>query len=110
MAIPRIDPDPTALDRVTGGSAITTTTSIEEALVHLRRSGEPGAVVYQAGRPVGVVTAAALIAARDGAHSELPVAALMDYVAVPVDAHADTLTIVHRFSQAAWDWLKHTRA
>jgi CBS domain-containing protein len=110
MTIQRTTPDPTALDRVTGTTTVTTATCIHEALALLRRSGEHAAVVYGNGRPVGVVTAAALARARGGRRPDMPLAAVMDYVAVPVETHADAQTTLHRFNQAAWDWLKHTRA
>ena len=71
MAIPRMDPDPTALDRLAGGLAVTTASCINEAHAHLHRTGEPAAVVYQNGRPVGVVTAAALARARTTLRSTL---------------------------------------
>jgi CBS domain-containing protein len=109
MTIPRMDPDPTALDRVTGRPTVTTATCIHEALARLHRSGEPATVVYRNGRPVGVVTVAALTRARGGRRPDMPLAAVMDYVAVPVETHADAQTTLHRFNQAAWDWLKHTR-
>ena len=108
MAIPWMDPDPTALDRVAGGSAVTTATCIHEAQAHLRQTGEPAAVVYQNGRPVGVVTTTALARARNVRHADAPLSSVMDYVAVPVDPAADVRTTLHRFSQAAWDWLKYT--
>jgi hypothetical protein len=104
-----MDPDPTALDRVSGGRAVTTTTCVHEALAHLQRTGEPAAVVYRNGRPVGVVTATALAHARDCRHPDAPLTSVLDYVAVPVDAHPDAQTTVHRFTRAAWDWLEHTR-
>jgi hypothetical protein len=109
MAIPRMDPDPTALDRVPGGRAVTTTTCTHEAVAHLHNTGEPAAVVYQRGRPVGVVTSAALERASGVQQPDRPLASVMDYVAVPVDPHADPRAIVQRFTRAAWDWLKHTR-
>lgn len=110
MTIPRVDPDPTALDRMAGGLAVTTATCISEARAHLHRTGERAAVVYQNRRPVGVVTAATLTRVCNAQRSDTPLATVMDYVAVPVDADADSQAILHRFSQAAWDWLKHTRA
>ena len=110
MAIPRMDPDPIALDRLAGGSVVTTATCLNEAQAHLHRTGEPAAVVYHNGRPVGVVTAAALARARNARHADAPLSSVMDYVAVPVDPHAETQTVLHRFSDAAWAWLKHARA
>jgi hypothetical protein len=100
-----MDPDPTATERVSGGRAVTTETGILEAMAHLHRTGESAAVVYRKGRPVGVVTATALTWACDERHTDVPVAAVMDYVAVPVDANLSARTTVHRFTRAAWDWL-----
>jgi hypothetical protein len=91
MALPLTNRDPGAADRMMGGSAVTTATCVHEALAHLRRTGQPAAVVYRNGRPVGVVTAAALARARNTARRDVPLTVFMDYVAVPVDPHADAL-------------------
>ena len=64
MALPQMDSDPTAIDRVPGARQIRTSTSICEALAHLRTTGETAAVVHRNGRPIGVMTAAALSSAR----------------------------------------------
>jgi hypothetical protein len=101
-----MDPDPTATERVSGGPAVTTATCIHEALAHLHRTGESAAVVYRNGRPVGVVTARALTRACDDRHTDVPLAAVMDYVVVPVDVNVGARTTLHRFTQAGWDWLK----
>jgi CBS domain-containing protein len=109
VTLPMTDRDPGARDRMTAGSTVTNATCVHEALAHLRRTGESAAVVYRAGRPVGVVTAAALVRARNSLRADVPLAAVMDFVAVPVDARAEALEIVHRFNRAAWDWLTHGR-
>lgn len=96
------------LDRAAGRMALTTTSCIHEAQAHLHRTGEPAAVVYRGGRPVGVVTAGALARAAQGRGSGVPLAQVMDYVTVPVDAHVDAEQILHRFTRAATDWLGHT--
>ncbi len=96
------------VDRAAGRMALTTTSCIHEAQAHLNRTGEPAAVVYRGGRPVGVVTAGALARAAHGRGSGIPLAQVMDYVAVPVDARADPEQIARRFAQAATDWLGHT--
>jgi CBS domain-containing protein len=44
------------------------------------------------GRPVGIVTSVALEGATGPAGEEAPVRQVMDFVAVPVDAHADAAT------------------
>jgi hypothetical protein len=110
MPLPHLDPDATAVGRSTGGLPVTTTTCIHETQAHLRRTGEPAAVVYRNGRPVGIVTAAALDRARS-AHTDVPLTAVMDYVAVAVDAGTDVEAeaTVHAFTRAAWDWLLHAR-
>jgi CBS domain-containing protein len=98
--------DPTAFDRVPGARPVTASTSICEARAHLHRTGEAAAVVYRQGRPIGVVTAVALTRASTAGHANLPIATVMDYVAVPLDRNADTLDIIRSLDNAAWDWLK----
>lgn len=106
MALPRIDSDPTAVDRLPGARPITPATSIGEARAHLHTTGEAAAVVFQHGRPVGVVSAAALANAVALNGHDAPVCAAMDYVAVPVDRDAGAQQTVRTFTGAAWDWLK----
>jgi hypothetical protein len=72
-----MDRDPTALDRMAGGSAVTTASCINEAQAHLHRTGEPAAVVDQNGRPVGVVTAASQTRARTARHADAPLTSVM---------------------------------
>jgi CBS domain-containing protein len=98
--------DPTAVDRVPGAHEVTTTATISEACAHLHITGEPAAVVYRNGRPVGVVTAAALSSARMAGGADAPIGTVMDYVAVPVDHKAGPVETVRTFDLAAWDWLK----
>ena len=59
MTRPRMNTD-LAVDRLTMTSPLTTTTSINEACARLHATGEVAAVVVRRGRPVGVLTAAAL--------------------------------------------------
>jgi hypothetical protein len=75
------------------------------ALAHLRNSGETAAVVYRSARPVGVVTADALVRAAQSGRADAPIATAMDYVAVPFRRDADAYATVRAFADAAWDWL-----
>jgi hypothetical protein len=80
--------DPTAVDRVTMTTPLTTTTSINEACARLHATGEVAAVVVRRGRPVGVITAAALTIAATASHPDEPICTVMDYVTVLVDREA----------------------
>jgi CBS domain-containing protein len=71
----------------------------------VRNSGETAAVVYRSARPVGVVTADALARAARSGRADAPITTVMNYVAVPVDRHADAHPTVSTFTDAAWDWL-----
>jgi CBS domain-containing protein len=111
MALPQMNSDPTAVDRAPGAHEVTTTTTICEARAQLHITGESAAVVYRNGRPVVVVTAAALAtaalaSARMAGRADAPIGTVMDYVAVPVDRQADAMETVRVFDHAAWDWLK----
>lgn len=110
MPLPRMDSDPTAVDRLPSAQPVTPTTSIANACRHLRATGEAAAVVFEGGRPIGVVTAAALAAALVEHCPETPIASVMDYVAVRVDPQGDTYETVRAFRRTAWDWLEHRRA
>jgi hypothetical protein len=55
---------------------------------------------------VGIVTAAALARARNPPRADVPLTAVMDFVAVPVDA----LDTVRWFNRAVWNWLTHGRS
>jgi CBS domain-containing protein len=109
MTRPRMNSDPTAVDRVTMTTPLTTTTSINEACARLRATGEVAAVVVRCGRPVGVITAAALARAATARRPDTPIGTVMDYVAVPVDPEADAHKTVRTFTRAAWDHLERRR-
>ena len=110
MPLPRMDSDPTAVDRLPSAMPVTPTTSIAKACRHLRATGEAAAVVSEGGRPIGVVTAAALAAALVEHCPETPIASVMDYVAVRVDPQGDTYETVRAFRRTAWDRIEHHRA
>ena len=105
MALPQMDPDPTAIGSAPHVPPLTTGTCVHVALAHLANRGESAAVVYRADRPVGVVTAGALARVAGSGHPDAPIATAMDYVAVPVDRDADAHATVRTFTDAAWDWL-----
>jgi CBS domain-containing protein len=109
MALPQMDSDPTAVDRMTSASLLTPATSINEACARLRATGEVAAVVVRRGRPVGVITAAALARAATARRPDTPIGTVMDYVAVPVDPEADAHKTVRTFTRAAWDHLERRR-
>jgi CBS domain-containing protein len=88
MTRPRMNGDRTAVDRVTMTTPLTTTTSINEAYARLHATGEVAAVVVRRGRPVGVVTAAALTSAATASRPDEPICTIMDYVVVLVDREA----------------------
>ncbi|HEY8524471.1 MAG TPA: hypothetical protein VIL48_05890 [Acidimicrobiales bacterium] len=87
------------------GFRLTASTPVHVAWAHLRDRGEPAAVVFRAGRPVGVVTEAALERARAAGQGDLPVGMVLDHVTVPVDRLAGERETVRRFIRAASDWL-----
>lgn len=105
MALPQMDSDPTALSRDPDAQQVTTATTVAEASARLHESGEMAAVVYGAGRPIGIVTVAALAGALLAGRADAPVGATLDYVAVPVDPRTDSHDTVRTFTEAAWDWL-----
>jgi hypothetical protein len=101
--------DPTAVDRVTMTTPLTTTTSINEACARLRATGEVAAVVVRRGRPVGVVTAAALSIAATASRPDEPICTVMDYVTVLVDREAGGSGAVRSVTLAAWEELERRR-
>lgn len=104
MTLPLMDADPSARPRRTA-EPLTPDTPVGIARARLWESGEYAAVVADHGCPVGIVTAAALEGDTGPAGQLVPVGRVMDYVAVPVDAHADAATTVCAFERAAWAWL-----
>ena len=109
MPLPRMDSDPTAVDRLPSAQPVTPTTTIAKACGHLRATGEAATVVFEGGHPVGIVTAAALAAALAEHCPETRIATVMDYVAVRVNPQGDTYETVRAFRRTAWDWLEHRR-
>jgi CBS domain-containing protein len=107
MALPQMDSDPAAIERMPGAHQITTTATVCEVRAHLYATGASATVVYRNGRPVGVVTSGALASATMARGEDAPISTVMDYVAVPVDRKADALEVIRTFDSAAWDWLKH---
>lgn len=108
MVLPRMDPDP--LTRPREAQPITTATCVHEARAWLATTGERAAVVYRSGRPVGVVTAAALAHAVENRPADTPVTSVMDYVAVQVRRNADARSTVRAFNDAASAWRRGHRA
>jgi CBS domain-containing protein len=106
MVLPLIDSDPTALGGMPQGNRITRSTSVAEALAHLRLTGERAGVVYSQAVPTGIVTTAALHGAMAEGACDAPVAAVTDFVAVPIQPGADAETTLRAFNRAAWDWLR----
>jgi CBS domain-containing protein len=106
MTLPLMDADPSARPRP---EPLTPDTPVGIARARLFETGEYAAVVADHGSPVGIVTAAALERCAVPAGQEAAVGRVMDFVAVPVDAHADAATTVCAFDRAAWDWLLKRR-
>jgi hypothetical protein len=106
MTLPLMDPDATAVAQLPRSEQVTTSTCVHEALARLQAGGERATVVYASGRPVGVVTAAALARALESGRAGSPIGATMDYVAVPVDRRAGARDTIHTFTNAAWAWLR----
>jgi predicted transcriptional regulator len=106
-----MEADPTTLVRVPHAQPVTTSTCVHEALAQLHSTGAKGTVVvYRSVRPVGVVAAAALHRAAETGRAGAPITTVMDYVAVPVNPHADVHATVRTLTEAAWDWLRGRRA
>jgi CBS domain-containing protein len=105
MALPLMDADPSARPLRAPRDPLTPDTPVGIARARLWESGEHPTVVADHGCPVGIVTSVALEGAPGPAGQEAPVRQVMDFVAVPVDAHADAATTVCAFERAAWDWL-----
>jgi hypothetical protein len=104
MALPLMDADPSARPRGPR-DPLTPDTPVGIARARLWESGDYAAVVADHGRPVGIVTSVALERCAAPAGHEAPLRQVMDFVAVPVDTHADPATTVCAFERAAWDWL-----
>lgn len=107
MALPQMDSDPTAVDRV---ASVRPATTIAVAHAQQQARAEAATVVLKGDRPVGIVTAAALAGALAKHRPETPIATVMGYVAVPVDPQGDAYEAVRAFRRTAWDWLKHRQA
>jgi len=109
MTLPRMDSDPTAVDRVRALQPLTPESTVGEAGAHLRAAGVRMAVVARHGRPVGVVSAAAVADAVQAGRCEAPLLSVMDYVAVPVPRGAEAGKVLRTFNRAAWEWLRSAR-
>jgi hypothetical protein len=109
MALDPTDPEPVDRDRPLPEPALTPHTAVHMARARLAATGDAAAVVYQQGRPVGVVTADALAEPGTTSQQDAPISSVMDYVAVHVTPGAGTQETVRAFSDAAWDWLKLRR-
>jgi len=103
------DPEPVDADCPAPDPALTPHTAVHVARARLAATGDPAAVVYRQGRPVGVVTADALTEPGTTSQQDAPLSTVMDYVAVRVTPGARTEDTVRAFSDAAWDWLKLRR-
>lgn len=106
MPLSRMDADPSRRPRVRQAQQITTATCVHEARAWFATTGERAAVVFRAGRPVGVLTASAVARATECGHADSPVTSVMNYVAVPVNRHLDAHDTVRAFTDAAWAWLR----
>jgi predicted transcriptional regulator len=109
MALAPIDDEHVVKDHPAAEPVLTPHTAVHVARARLVATGEPAAVVFQQGRPVGVVTADALAEPGTTSQQDAPVSTVMDYVAVHVTPGARTQETVRAFSDAAWDWLKLCR-
>jgi hypothetical protein len=63
--------------------------------------------VYQHGQRGAVVTAAARTRASTVGPADVPIATVMDCVAVPVKPEVDAIESIRTFDHAIWDWLEH---
>ncbi|MGH7482705.1 MAG: hypothetical protein ACRELV_11170, partial [Longimicrobiales bacterium] len=84
MALPRMDSDAADYDRLMGASGFTPHTAVHVARARLVVTGEAAAVVFQQGRPVGIVTADALTGPGTMSDQDAPISTVMDYIAVHV--------------------------
>ena len=109
MALPLMDPDPTKATTPPANPPLTTDDTVRDAWARLRATGDAAAVVTRFGHPFVVVTRAAVEQAVASGRATDAVASVADVVAVPIDRSADAVTIVHRFTRAAWDWLRYDR-
>ena len=85
---------------------VTADMCVHEARAWFADTGDRAAVVYRAGRPVGVLTAAAVARATECGHAGAPVSRVMDYVAVPVGRKLEPHDTVRSFTDAARSWLR----
>ena len=106
MRQPDIARERTPFGGMPSARPITTASTVAEARAHLSSTGETAAVVYQAGRPIGIVTAAALEDATSTRHSDVPLCRALDYVAVRVAPDAAAGATVRELDRAAWEVLR----
>lgn len=102
MAPRQTDTDAATTNRLTGTHPLTPDAHVHEARARLRNTGEPAAVVFRSGRPVGVVTADALASTYD---ANALIVRVMDHATVSVNPRADAIDTERAFSRAAQDWL-----
>jgi predicted transcriptional regulator len=110
MALAPIDDDPVDHAGPTGTPALTPHTAVHVARARLSETREAAAVVFQQGRPAGIVTADALAEPGTTSQQDAPIATVMDYVAVHVTRGTGAHETVRAFTDAAWDWLKLRRS
>jgi predicted transcriptional regulator len=105
-----MDPDPTARDRRTPVETVemTCSTPVRVALEVLEARREATAVVFDDGRPVGVVTLDALTRPGLAGHeADVRVASVMDFELVRISAGAGELETLQAYRDAAWLSLRH---
>lgn len=84
MALAPIGGEPDDHGGPTGTPALSPHTAVHVARARLAATGEAAAVIFQQGRPVGVVTADALAEPGTTSQQDAPISTVMDYVAVRV--------------------------
>ncbi|HET6832950.1 MAG TPA: hypothetical protein VFH30_03710 [Acidimicrobiales bacterium] len=110
MALAPIGGEPDDHGGPTGTPALTPHTAVHVARARLAATDEAAAVVFQQGRPVGIVTADALAEPGTTSQQDAPISTVMDYVAVRATRGTGAHETVRAFTDAAWDWLKLRRS
>lgn len=104
-----MDPDPTAVDRRTPVETVemTCSTPVRVALEVLDARHEVAAVVFEDGRPVGVVTLDALTRPGLAGHeADVRVASVMDLELVRISVGAGEHETLRAYRDAAWTSLR----
>jgi CBS domain-containing protein len=109
MSLSQMNSDPRALGLGAPICPLTPANTIAEAAARMRGTGESTAVVTRRGEPIGLVGADVVLDAIRTGRSEAPLASVMDRIIVRVDVNADESETLHRFTDAAWDWLLSRR-